>query len=70
MTNHQTTMENIKLFLEELAVEGILDSIEQDARENLLYHGQITKSQYTYVKETMELWDDEEYFRRLEIVNG
>ena len=62
--------DDIYEFLEELHSEGILDEIEYDAYSNLSYTGKCTAEEFDYVKETMKLWDEEEYYRRLEIVNG
>lgn len=57
-------------FLEELYVEGIIDEIEKDAYENIKYNGKCSNEEYTYVLETIELWDENEYFRRLDEVNS
>ncbi len=62
--------EKLHIFLEELHNEGILDETEKEAYDNLAYSGKCSPEEYTYVLESIELWNEEEYFRRLDIVNG
>ena len=57
-------------FLEELYIEGICDEIELRVYEDLSYKSSCNDIDLEYAKETMKLWCDGEYFRRLSIVNG
>ena len=61
---------DIHEFLEELHNEGILDETEQGTYENLYYTGKCSADEYDYVVESMKLWNEDEYYRRLSIVNG
>lgn len=62
--------QEVEEFLEELYIEGICDEIELRAYEELSYKGSCNEDDLDYVKETMKLWCDGEYYRRLSIVNG
>ena len=62
--------EKIEQFLEALYIEGICDEVELQAYENLSYTGKCKSDEFEYVVESMELWSEDEYFRRLDIVNG
>lgn len=52
-------------FLEYLYVEGVIDEIEQDAYDNIKYFGKCSNEEHTYVLDTIKMWDENEYFRRL-----
>ena len=53
--------EKLHIFLEEL---------QKEAYDNLAYSGKCSPEECTYVLESIELWNEEEYFRRLDIING
>lgn len=62
--------DDILEFLEDLYSEGIIDEIEQDAYDNIKYFGNCSEEEYTYVLDSIKMWNEDEYFRRLHEMNS
>lgn len=62
--------DEVEQFLNDLYIEGICDETELEAYENIRHTGKCSIEEYEYVIESISLWNEGEYLRRLSIVSG